>query len=81
MCSQKHYLSASDARKMTNDIITHNVNDDMSMIMSLIKEAIALERDYVSISYDRFNHTIQNLRDLEYKVSITFDDQWINIRW
>ena len=81
MCSQNNYLSASDARKMTNDIITHNVNDDMSTVMSLIKEAIAQERDYVSISYDRFNHTIQNLRDLEYRVSITFDEQWINIRW
>jgi len=81
MCSQKHYLSASDARKLTDTKINNDVGDSMSNIMGYIKEAIALNDDYISVSYDEFHNIEQNLRDLEYSVTITFDKKWMNIRW
>ncbi len=81
MSTQNNYLSASDARKLTEYNNSTDHNDTMNVVMSLIKEAISRGDNYISVNYHEFCDVSNNLQKLEYTVTVTYDNNWMNIRW
>jgi len=76
MCTQNHYLSANDARKLTNNIDTNN---NMETVMEYIKDAIIDNENHIDIDYNTFYDIEQNLIELGYNVSS--NKIWMTITW
>ena len=81
--SQNVILSASEANKMTNDVINNCITQQLVKLSGLIKDAIANGKFLIRKDGCLESGTRKNLEELGYKVDVgtQYNTSYYNISW